>query len=168
MNTTQEYKLFSRLLGLSHNQFYICSISKRSNIISTTWYIYILDYLSWFINEVSTIADILHLERQFLKSTCDWQRDYPTNWIMRKKKPFFLHQFIISFQYLFQAASSLALLLTSRKLWQCTSFVGVCIQAKTQHLLAWKTVNDPYFKITVHKDKAICRKESGTWMRKVC
>lgn len=60
MNTTQEYKLFSRLLGLSHNQFYICSISKRSNIISTTWYIYILDYLSWFINEVSTIADILH------------------------------------------------------------------------------------------------------------
>lgn len=48
-----------------------------------------------------------------------------------------------------------------KETWQCISFVGACNQAKAQCLLAIKAVNDPYFKITVHKDIAICRKESG-------
>lgn len=41
-------------------------------------------------------------------------------------------------------------------------------QEKPGQELALKAVNDPYFKITVHKGLAICEKESGNWIRKVC
>lgn len=42
------------------------------------------------------------------------------------------------------------------------SFLEVCNQAKTKYQLALNAVNDPYFKITVRKNIAICGEKSGT------
>lgn len=76
----------------------------------------------WLINEVSTIIDTLHLDNSW--GQCLPRKERISNLLKHVQKDTVLPASAYHlFQYLFYAASSLAFLVTSKRVWQCISFV---------------------------------------------